>query len=467
MTKIAVRADSTVDGGLAARIAELEAENSRLRARGLRKHRFSWRTFSAILCIVVAAVLVPVSVISAWTRAELTDESRFVETFAPLAGDPAVQAAVTDAVVTLIDEQIDIDATTDALFDGIEELGLGDRAITALDMLRAPAAAGVHTLIRSGVTTFVSSDLFADVWTAALRESHRALIAAVTPGAPDTAVIIDGSGHISIQLAPIIEQVKDHLLANGLSIASQIPAVDATFVVAQADALALISPIYALATTVGYVIPLLSIALFVVGIAVARNRRRAVIGVGIGLAVPAATLLAALAVGSSVLVASTASMDIPSDAVAAVYERTISRMTQSSATVLLVGVFTALLAGLISNAPIRRAMIAVNARVRSVARVDQWAHQRWREVLRQQRVVLRGAVIGLALAAVVLGSLHVAGVMLTVSLSLVAWWALAILEAQPGVGEPSPAEPKTARATLPRGDSTFAKQSSTPSNRTR
>lgn len=443
MTNIAMPADSSVDGDLAARIVELEAENSRLRAREPRRHKFSWRTFGAILCIVVAAVLVPVSVVSAWTRAELIDESRFVETFAPLAGDPAVQAAVTDAVVTLIDEQVGIDATTDALFDGVEDLGLGDRAIAALDMLRAPAAAGVHTLIQSGVTAFVSSDLFADVWTAALRESHRALTAAVTPGAPDTALVIDGSGHLSIQLAPIIEQVKDHLLANGLTIASQIPAVDATFVVAQSDALALISPLYALATTAGYVIPLLSVALFVVGIALARKRRRAVIGVGVGLAVPAAILLAALGVGSSVLIASAASMDIPADAVAAVYEQTISRVRQSTATVLLGGVFTALLAGLVSSARIRRAMIALNVRVRSVARVDQWAHQRWRGVLRQQRVVLRGAIIALAVAAIVLGSLHPGGITLTVVLSLVAWWVLAILEAQPGDIERAPAEPTT------------------------
>jgi TRAP-type C4-dicarboxylate transport system permease large subunit len=136
-------------------------------------------------------------------------------------------------------------------------------------------------------------------------------------------------------------------------------------------------------------------------------------------------------------------MDIPADAVAAVYEQTISRMRQSTAAVLLVGVFTALLAGLVSSARIRRAMIALNVRVRSVARVEQWAHQRWRGVLRQQRVVLRGAIIALAVAVIVLGSLHAGGITLTVVLSLVAWWVLAILEAQPGDIERAPAEPTT------------------------
>ena len=54
------------------------------------------RTFWSTLLIVVACVLAPLSVVSVWARGEVTDTSRYVQTVAPLASDPAVQQAVTN-----------------------------------------------------------------------------------------------------------------------------------------------------------------------------------------------------------------------------------------------------------------------------------------------------------------------------------------------------------------------------------
>src|SRR5688572_26619625 len=90
-----------------ARLAALEAENERLRQHlddtpptALKGGR--WRAVLSALCIVIAAILVPVSVVGSWTRVQLVDETQFVDTFAPLADDPAVQAMIIDSALTAI-----------------------------------------------------------------------------------------------------------------------------------------------------------------------------------------------------------------------------------------------------------------------------------------------------------------------------------------------------------------------------
>ncbi|MBU4465815.1 MAG: hypothetical protein KKH75_08220, partial [Actinobacteria bacterium] len=87
---------------LARRVRVLEEENARLSAGTIRPTsesrwtRSRWRAFLSALCIVIAAILVPVSIASAWTRVQLVDENAFVATLAPLADDPSVQALVVD-----------------------------------------------------------------------------------------------------------------------------------------------------------------------------------------------------------------------------------------------------------------------------------------------------------------------------------------------------------------------------------
>lgn len=428
------------DEDLAARVAMLEAENARLRGSGTApsaRRRFSWRAFGSALIIVVAAVLVPVSIVGAWARAELVDETRFVETFAPLAADPGVQSAVTEASVELIDDLADVDATTNALFDGIEGLGVPPDAAAALDLLRAPAAEGLRSLLRAGVSGFVSSDLFADVWSAALRDSHRALVAAVTPGGPAGAVRIDGEGRLSIDLAPVIAEVADHLAANGLPIAAQLPQIDATFVIAQSAGLALVGAVYSLSTAVGFWLPVLSLALFLAGILLARRRRTAVVGTSIGLIVAGAAFLAAAAAGASLVTVAAADLAIPASAAAAVYERVVWGMRQTAIDLLLIGAIAGVLAVLTGLPGLRRAAGRLNGRIRVAIGVEGRPSVEWRRVLGAQRSAIRAALIILTVAAIVLLPVSAAGIVGIVAAALVLWWAAAILELDPVTGAPT------------------------------
>src|SRR5690606_20862024 len=121
-----------------------------------------------------------------------------------------------------------------------------------------------------GVDAFVTSDLFADVWSMALRTAHRALNAAVAEPSPDSALIVDERGQVVLQLAPIIREVSGYLADNGFPLAASIPAIEASFVVAQSDALVLVAAVHGLATAVGTWLPILALAMLIGGILLAR-----------------------------------------------------------------------------------------------------------------------------------------------------------------------------------------------------
>ncbi|GAA1056093.1 hypothetical protein GCM10017608_12510 [Agromyces luteolus] len=282
--------DSTSsDDDLRARIAELEAENARLRAdaaetRDLsadvaaaasaspeRPKRRRGRTVAAVVLVVVGLLLAPVAVISAWARAELVDTDRFVATFGPLADDPDVQAFLADEVTTAIEQQVDIPQLTSDLFDGIRTLDLPPRAEDALSLLEVPAAQGLSALLSSTIDGFIASEAFANVWDAALRASHTQFVAALQ-GDPEAMLQIGGDGTLSVQLGPIIEAVKDRLSEQGVGFAAAIPVIEGSVQIAQADSLVLVQTVYALAVGVGTWLPLITLLILAAGVVVAKRR---------------------------------------------------------------------------------------------------------------------------------------------------------------------------------------------------
>ena len=188
----------------------------------------------AAVLIVLGCLMAPMAVVSGWAKTTLTDTDTFVATYAPLARDPEVQNFVIDQAAAAINQNINIEQLTSDVLDGIKALGTRPAASAALDALKGPATQGVQTVIRNGITEFVTSDAFAQTWERALRLSHTQLLATMRND-PQALIVAQSDGTIGIQLGPIVEDVKAALLARGLSIASRIPPVDRTIPIAQSD----------------------------------------------------------------------------------------------------------------------------------------------------------------------------------------------------------------------------------------
>lgn len=331
---------------LAARIRELESENARLSAaapeRAPRASGGRWRAAVSAICIVVAAILVPVSIVSAWARVQLVEEDAFVSTLAPLVDDPAVQAMIIDETMEAITAEVDFDQLTANVFDGISSIdGFPPRAAQALALLQQPAADGLQNLVSGAVTRVVESDAFADVWATATRAAHRALTTAATSDGGGLVVRTDEG--VGIQLGAIVETVKQRLVDRGISAAQLIPAVDRVVIVGKGDNLAAIRTGYALATTLGWWLPVITLALFGLGIAIARRRSVAVLGTGLGIAVGAGALAATLSIGSTATGIVAGDLGLSPSALDVIYSQLVGAMTHTAVVLSVLGVFVAIL----------------------------------------------------------------------------------------------------------------------------
>ena len=348
---------------LEARIAELEAENAALRAGtgetvgadgagradaaasvAPRPERRRWgRTAAAIVLVVVGLLLAPVAVISAWARLELVDTDRFVATFAPLAEEPAVQAYIGNEVTAAIEAQVDIPGLTKDVFDGIKSLGLPPRAEDALGLLEAPAAQGLQSLVSGVVDRVVESDAFEDIWAAALRATHTQLIAAIQ-GDPDAALAIGGDGTISVQLGPIIANVKQRLIDQGVGFASAIPEVDRSIVIAQNDSFVLVRTIYTLAVAVGTWLPWIVLLLLFAGVLVAKRRSNALVWTAGGFALSMVILASGIGIGRAFFIGTVSPSIMPADTAEVVYDGLLEFMLATIVALLVLAVFIALIA---------------------------------------------------------------------------------------------------------------------------
>jgi len=430
-------ANDTASADLAERVAALEAENARLRSAGdpapeaERPAGGRWRAFASATCIVVASILVPVSIVTAWARLQLVDEDSFVGTLAPLVDDEAVQDLVITEAMDAITSQVDFAQLTSDVFDGIADLGLGPRAVAALRLLEQPAADGLTSLVDRTLTTIVRSDAFSDVWATTVRGAHRALTVAST--SDGGGIVVMTSDGVGIQLGPIVEQVKQRLTDQGVGIAGLIPAVDRTVIIGSGEGLSLVRTVYALAVAVGWWLPVLTLLLFGLGIVLARRRSSAVLGAGVGLAIGGAALGATLTIGATAVAMVAGDLGLSPSALDVIYRRLVESMSQSAWVLALVGAFVALLGWLMGRsraaAGTRAAVHSLNASARTGLAARGLRTGGFGARLGEHRVLVRTLV---AVAAVLwlfaLRPLGFGDVVLVVIVATVVAWVLELLQ---------------------------------------
>jgi hypothetical protein len=234
------------------------------------------------LLIVIGCILAPLSVVAVWTKNLVTDTDRYVTTVAPLASDPAIQNAVADKITAEIFMHLDVAGVTNQAVDALAERGLPPLIANQLHALSQPLASGVQGFVRDEVGKVVASDAFADAWLTANRAAHSALVAAMT-GETREGVTIENDT-VSINLGPIIQEVKQRLIDRGFELASRIPNVNPSFVLVQSDYIAQARGAFNLLNAIGNWLPVVALFLLAIGVYVAKGHRRALMGVGLGLA---------------------------------------------------------------------------------------------------------------------------------------------------------------------------------------
>src|SRR6266545_4507768 len=228
-----------------------------------RAARQRWRTVLASLLIVVACVLAPLSAVAVWTKNLVTNTDRYVRTV-----------------------------------DALAKQGLPPNIVAQLKTFTVPVANGVQGFTHTEVAKITSSAAFANAWVQANRQAHAALVKALT-GTGGGAVTIQNNT-VTLNLGPLIHNVKQQLSASGFGLAAKIPETNATFPLFQADKITKARGAFNLLNKLGIWLPIIALVLIALGVYVAKRHRRALIGACLGVAAGMLVLALGLAMFRSV-----------------------------------------------------------------------------------------------------------------------------------------------------------------------
>ncbi|WP_406270986.1 hypothetical protein OHT93_19920 [Streptomyces sp. NBC_00191] len=214
---------------------------------------------SAVLLVLVA-LLTPLSALAVWADREMGDTESYVATMAPLAADPAVQHAVADRIT--------------------------DEAMAKFDA--GPFHEGVRNLLHEAVFSFSGTDAYETAWNTVNRAAHTAVEQALTS---------DNGDSVSMDLGPVIAQVKQQLSDEGVPFADHVPVESTPVTILESDKLGLAREVFDGLQIAGVWLPVSTLLLAVAAVLLAARRVRALIGLGLALAAGGALLRLAVTIG--------------------------------------------------------------------------------------------------------------------------------------------------------------------------
>ncbi|MFJ9345282.1 hypothetical protein [Streptomyces sp. NPDC101237] len=315
---------------LRGRLSALEDE----RARRSSRHR--GRSLLGAVLVVLGCLLAPLAVVAAWAADVVGDTGRYVATVEPLASNPAVQDAVADRATDALMSRLDLPAlladVTPADRPRLQQ-ALGGRLGGALE-------GAVRDFVRDEARKAAASDAFKTVWTDANRRIHSSLDKALTGSGGGAVRLTDDT--VTLDLGPLVDQVKQRLVDAGLTPAEHIPAVHTDFTLVRSDRIARYRTYLRLLQLAGNWLPVLAVLLIAAGVLLCVRRRRALVAGCAGVAVATGLLGVGLSVFRT-LYLDRLPADVSPAAAGAVYDalvhflRTTVRMVVAVAVVVALG----------------------------------------------------------------------------------------------------------------------------------
>jgi hypothetical protein len=211
----------------------------------------------ATIAAVLAAILLPLSILATWVDGVVSNENTYVATVGPLVHDPVVRAALVDE----LDRQVRSTLTTD-IPGGADSL-LGRQ---------------ISRAVRVAVGATVRSDAFAAAWRRLNRAAHRQILGVLRGDRGS----VDSRGRVRLSLDPLLRAVLgpiENALPSGIVMAGR---THLTFTLTTRSRLHQAQVGYRVLHRVGPFLPFAWVASLLVALLVAPDRRRiwTVLGVG-------------------------------------------------------------------------------------------------------------------------------------------------------------------------------------------
>ncbi|MEB8339155.1 hypothetical protein [Streptomyces endophyticus] len=316
---------------LRGRVAELEAERG-----GDRRHR--GRSFLAVVLIVIGCILAPLGIVASWAADTVGDTDRYVATVAPLASNPDIQKAVATRATNEIMTRIDLQSL-------LSEVPTKDRPLVekSLGKLGDSLEGAVRSFVQDKAQAVVASDAFENIWKQTNRTAHSSLMKALT-GSGGGSVKVEGDT-VTLDLGPLVEQVKQRLVDSGLTVAGRIPEVHTDFTLVTNDNIGKAKTYLRLLQVMGNWLPVIALVLVAAGVLLSVRRRRSLVATALAVAVSCGLLGIGLRV-FRVVYLDRLPASVSQDAAAAVYDTMTHFLFTMVRMVVALGVIVALAAWL-------------------------------------------------------------------------------------------------------------------------
>ena len=277
------------------------------------------RRISAWVLVVLAAILIPVSVLSVWAIRTVTNTDQYVETMAPLARNPVI----VDGLAT---------RATDALFSThIVQNKVTDALPKSAKPLVAPIVNEVHSYVYGLALKVFSSPKFGKLWDTLNRHSHEAVINILTGKQTPLQKKVAKGGQIAINLSPTLNTLISDLDAHGVTLFNPLKAVSTqgvSFTVVSKQQVSKFSGLFNLVVKFKWIIPVVALVLAILAVALAMERRKTLLRLAVGVALMSLLVLAGLSAGRGIFIGQAAGGGFNSQGAAAVWD-TVLRFLKS------------------------------------------------------------------------------------------------------------------------------------------
>ena len=227
------------------------------------------RSTAMWIVLVLAGLLLLLSAFAVWINRVALNTEVFTSTSSSLLDNDEIRSAVANRAVDELFANVDVQAE------------LEDKLPSEYQGLSGPAAAGLRQASYQIVDRALEQPVFQQLFKISLEQSHKTLVQVLEGGGDRVST---ESGEVVLELRPIIVEAADRI-GLGQQVADNLPAEAGSIVILRSDELDTAQSVFQLLKTLAWVLPLLTLVAFGFAVWLAGERRRAVRGIGVVLAV--------------------------------------------------------------------------------------------------------------------------------------------------------------------------------------
>jgi hypothetical protein len=226
------------------------------------------RKWGVGILILLGVFLLTLANVAFWAGFTLLNTNGWVAAVGPLTKDPTVSGLISQEVVSGLFEGADIEETAKEALP------------PKLQPLAGPLVVGLEQVADQAVNSLIVSDGFNNVWVALNRTSHT-IVMNVLKGEGDRLYFQDGN--LVVDFNDVYNYVEDRFGVSDLNLIPQ--AEEGRLVIFSSNQVAVLQEVVSYLNTIGLLLPLLTIVVFVVAVWVSLWRRQTTMWVGIAMTI--------------------------------------------------------------------------------------------------------------------------------------------------------------------------------------